>query len=572
METDPLRTTTPATTTLRAGMLTAVLLFARLLNAPSSARAQSSGAAPRAAVTMAPSPTHPQDSGPRAVPGPLPLPAGSSLVPAVSQEPASRVTAPAVIGTSVLATTLSAAVAPIGYSVSLPTELNPQPGGLTEASVASRALRHAPSLRAATASVAAARAQQIEVGMQFIPTLNLSFRYTRLSDYEGSQIPVFDSVSCVTNFAHCQANAQSYSQVYTLSPTLLDQYALRGSMIIALSDIPLRLVRQYQAAGLLVEAKKLDAAVTEAQTVLLALESFYEYLRAIGQLAVARQSAESANRRVEELRHSVAAGVASRAELLRAEASASALTKVLLLGSNSLALSEAQLRQRLHLDPQEPIVNGEALDSPLPSEADAESLIRDALLHRSEVASLSQQAQSLRMTRASFVAALLPSLSALGNVDYANPNPRIFPQTGVFQSSWDVTLAVSWSPNQAAMGAAAMAQLEAKRQLLLAQIEQVRDAIELEVRAALHGTASARAQVDSARAQLAAAEESHRARSLRFSQGGATHAELRETELELLRARLGVLNAYVDLRLAHVRLKRACGARPGSARSQDRAR
>lgn len=461
------------------------------------------------------------------------------------------------------------AVAAAPTSTQLPSALQPQPGGLTAEGVAARALRHAASMTAATASVAAARAQQLEVGMQFIPALNLSFRYSRLSSYEGSQIPVFDSVRCVTNFSDCQVNALSYAQVYTLSPTLLDQYALRGSMIVPLSDIPLRLLRQYQAAGLLVEARRLDAEVAAAQTVLLAFESFYEYLRAVGQLAVARQSVESANKRVEELRQSVASGVASREELLRAEASASALLRVQLIGSNSLSLSEAQLRQRLHLGPEEPVVIGEALDAPLPSETDVDRLIREALLARSEVASLSQQAQSLRMSRASFQAALLPSLSALGTVDYANPNPRIFPQTGVFQSSWDVTLQVSWSPSQAAMGAATMAQLEAKRKVLLAQLQQVREGIEIEVRAALHGTTAARAQVDSARAQLAAAEEGQRARSLRFSTGGASSAELREAELELFRARLGVINAYVDLRLAHVRLDRAIGARPRSRSSQD---
>lgn len=566
MTREALRRPGPRVARVRSLMLAA--LAGTLLGAPIATCAQSSGAAPRPPGTLAPTPTNPLDSGQGAVAGSIAPAAGATTTPgplpsAASGPSADRVAAPPVVGTPRLEAALPALLPPPSQaSAELPAALVPHPGGLTMEQVIERALRSDPGLRAAAAGIAAARAQRLEAGLQFLPSLNLSFRYTRISDYTASQIPVFDGINCVTNFSDCQANGQKYVTNYDLSPLILDQYALRGSITVPLSDIPLRLLRQYQAAGLTLEARRLDAEVTAAQTAQRACEALYEYLRAVGQQAVARQSLESADKRRDELRRSVTLGGAARADLLRAEATASDLSRLALLSRNSLALSEAQLRQRLHLSATEPLFLGEALDAPLPIPEDAEALIGEAVKSRPELASLSRQAEAMGLNRATLQATLLPSLSAQGNVDHANPNPRFFPQSADFNTSWDVSLQLSWSPSQAIVGTATMARLSAQRAQLLALLDQTREGIELEVRASLHAAVAARAQVDAARAQLAAAEEAHRVRSLRFSAGGATQAELRDVELERLRARLGIINAYVDLRLAYVRLQRSLGKRP----------
>ena len=105
----------------------------------------------------------------------------------------------------------------------------------------------------------------------------------------------------------------------------------------------------------------------------------------------------------------------------------------------------------------------------------------------------------------------------------------------------------------------------------MAQQQATRDGIEIEVRAGLNHVQAARAQIDAARAQLASAEESFRMRSTRFGTGAATQTDLREVETELLRARLGVINAHVDLRIALCRLQRSLGQKPGAAGSGPRA-
>lgn len=540
---------------------------------PSDAWAQNAGAAPRAPGEVGPTPTNPMDSGFGTTQGVRPVdvgtpPGGASGTPAWTPPSiGSAVSIPATPTAGVVATpSLGVARTSPGTSgehAALPAALHPQTGGFTLARVVERALRGDAGVAAARAAVTAARAGQIESGMAFIPSLNLSFRYTRLSEFTPVSLAFFDGARCVTNLSDCQGNTQAYYQSLQLAPAILDQFALRGSVSLPISDIPLRLLRQYQAAGLTLEARRLDAQVTAAQTAQGAGEAFYEYLRALGQAAVARQSADSAARRRDDTARSHAAGVAARADLLRAEAVVRDLDRVLLLSRNSLALAEAQLRQRIHAAPDEALILGEALDAPLSIPTDLAHLLDRALSQRGEPQSIERQASALGLSRAALWASLLPSLSAAGNVDYANPNSRFFPQTAEFRGTWDVSLQLSFSPNTTASAAATMARLQAQQQQLVAQARAVREGIEIEVRANLNQVQAAQAQIDVAQAQLSAAEENHRMRSTRFGTGSATQGDLLEVETELLRARLGVINAHVDLRIALCRLGRALGDVPG---------
>jgi outer membrane protein TolC len=65
-------------------------------------------------------------------------------------------------------------------------------------------------------------------------------------------------------------------------------------------------------------------------------------------------------------------------------------------------------------------------------------------------------------------------------------------------------------------------------------------------------------QVTATRA-VAAAEESHRVRRALFQNGGATSVELTDAETELTRARLAVIGAHVEARVAELELTHALG-------------
>jgi outer membrane protein len=118
-----------------------------------------------------------------------------------------------------------------------------------------------------------------------------------------------------------------------------------------------------------------------------------------------------------------------------------------------------------------------------------------------------------------------------------------------------------WSPTGAFAASAASSRLSAQRAALVAQLAQLREGTEIEVRSVWISAQTANAAIESARRQLVSAEESYRVRRERFLAGSAVSSDLTDAELDLLRARLALVNANVDLREALARLRRAVGER-----------
>ena len=381
-----------------------------------------------------------------------------------------------------------------------------------------RALKGDANLQLAQANVRAARAGQFESGLQFIPSLNLSFRYTRLSEFTPVSLPFFDGARCVSSLADCQSNTQAYYQSLQLAPAILDQFALRGSISVGLSDIPLRLLRQYQAAGQTLEARRLDAQATAAQVAQGAGEAFYEYLRALGQLAVAGQSVDSAQRRRDDLQRSVAAGVVPRAELLRAEAMLTDLQRLRLLSQNSLGLARSPAAPAHPCRPDRAAgprrsagrggdagVRGRAAHP-----ASAESAGRDSV---GRTAGAGRGPQSLGAVG---VAAAQPE--RFRQCRLRQPQLAFFPQTAEFRATWDLSLQLSFrparprSPPRPWRGSERSSKCPAGASAGGARRRRDRSP-------AQHSMAlAAQAQIAVARAQLLAADENYRVRSSRAGQ------------------------------------------------------
>ena len=155
-------------------------------------------------------------------------------------------------------------------------------------------------------------------------------------------------------------------------------------------------------------------------------------------------------------------------------------------------------------------------------------------------------------------------VAVAANADYANPNSRIFPVSAQFQGTWDVTVQAAWSPTAAIVAGATASRLSAQRTQIEAQAAQLREGIELEVRNNWAGVRAAEAQIEAARASLASVEEDLRVRRKRVGAGSAIATDVADAEANVLRARLGVVNAGVDLRVARARLRRAIGPREGA--------
>jgi outer membrane protein TolC len=295
----------------------------------------------------------------------------------------------------------ASARAPVG----LPAALTPAAGGLTADRAAARAVRTSLAVRAAQASTEAASAGRTEAMVAMIPQLSLTARYTRLSPItppvlnfghlvgQRDAAPVRrhqrrvvlgsrnagGALMCPTGAGAIPSSAPTTPSAGFSFPVILDNILLNATVTVPLSDIPFRLARVYEAAGLTVQARRLDELSSRAQAAADARVAFYEYMRAQGQLAVAQQALETARQHRIDLARFVEAGTVARVELLRVDAQVAESERIVLSAREGQSLAEAQLRQRMHVGEAEPLTLGESLDGELRMPGSARELIERAV-------------------------------------------------------------------------------------------------------------------------------------------------------------------------------------------------
>lgn len=485
----------------------------------------------------------------------------------------------------------------------IPDSLRPQPGGITADGAAARAVQTSYAVRAARANTEGAGAARTEAALSMIPQLTLQARYTRLSPVTNTSIgasnptplllggagPMGIQTPCVVTAAQgvmvngatvplggviggsvgqggasvCRDGSvpiQSPPSSFSF-PVILDQIVFHGTVNVPITDLIFRLSRAYQAAGRLEQARRLDEETARSQAATDARVAFWEYVRAQGQLLAAQEGLVSAQRHRDDLAHLVEVGTAARVDLLRVEAQVAETERLVLLAREGVGLSEAQLRQRMHLGPGDRITLGESPEAPVEVPRNLQDLLQRADHDRPEVASLQAQREALDANVSATRASIWPSLLGQFNFDVANPNQRYFPQSPVFNTTWDASLILQWSPTSALVNNATTDRVAAQRDAIEANVMALREGLELEVRAAYMNAQTAAASIESTRRQLSAATESYRVRRERFVAGSATSADLTDAELDLVRARLAAVNAQVDVRESLARLRRAIGVR-----------
>jgi outer membrane protein TolC len=456
------------------------------------------------------------------------------------------------------------------------------PGGLTADRVAARALDTAPGLERARAAAEAAQAAAAGAALAFIPRVETSARYTRLSAITPPQLSFGASISA-EQIAQARAaiaavsdpaaralftgqlDAQiAQSQGGFSFPVILDQYALHLGVAVPVSDLFLTILPAYRASRRFAEAADAQLASQQQSIALQAREAFYGYARAraghaVAQLAVAQ--VEAHRRDVEAL---VATGTVPAVELQRLEAQLAAARVGLARALGGVAVAAVAVRTLMHEPSGDAPGIGEDFSADLPPLRETpEQLLALARDRRPEVRVLRAVVEGRESLTTARRMRGMPRLAVAANADYINPNPRFIPQSQVFNGTWDVSAVVSWSPNDflAATqdGRAASAELAQAR----ADLAALEDGLRIEVQQAYESYVAARDALAAARLGEAAATEAWRIRQERYRAGSAVTSDLFDADAEVSRARFDLVNAAVDLRVALARLRRATGGEAG---------
>jgi outer membrane protein len=150
-------------------------------------------------------------------------------------------------------------------------------------------------------------------------------------------------------------------------------------------------------------------------------------------------------------------------------------------------------------------------------------------------------------------------VAVAGGVDYARPNPRIFPRIADWRDSWDASMSVSWALWDGGRVAAERAEAAALARAARRRLDEFDSLLALELRQRRLDLEAARAALRAAGDGVRAAAEARRVVADRFAAGVAQSTDVIDAQGALLQAELDRTRALAALQLAQARLERAVG-------------
>ncbi|TPV94331.1 MAG: TolC family protein [Myxococcales bacterium FL481] len=445
-------------------------------------------------------------------------------------------------------------------------------GGLTVDEVARRARQASPRLAEAGAEREAARARVRAARVGYVPQLELSASYTRLSSLSnnlgGSLVGAANegplSVGpcpggggeCVVDSAGTPVAAQSLR-----IDSVDNNYsaALRGRL--PLTQWVVQVPAQVRSAKLGVEAAQAQHDATVRAVEAMAKIAYYDWLRALTATQVAGAAVDRVAARYREVSDLASLGAAGQDDMLRLERG--------WLGAKErrsvLAGTEEIARQKLALEldaPADSLAPGSELrgrQRSWPTEESTASLISRALSQRVELTALRRGVAALESQERAAKVDAWPQLDVFGEALVANPNPRIFPPQPDFEPTWAVGASVTVQlPRVIAAGPQADG-IAAQRRAQTAAYQSMAREVKLQVVAATVARRTAVEAIELAEAQVVAARGAYEIITARHQEGQVAVAELIDAEGELVQAELAVVDAWLRLRRAEVELGFAVG-------------
>jgi len=444
-----------------------------------------------------------------------------------------------------------------------------QPGGLTSKRVAERTVDTSARVEAKRRAEASAAASASQVAQRFFPRLELSARYTRLSEVTMPAFGTSEGVSQV--FVQGESSTATpvgpSDQLMKVTPppfafpVLLNNFELKATLSVPLSDYLLRMSTAIGAANEALYGaewnRKAEALLVQTDAKI----AYYEWVKALGARYIAQKSVSQVQAALRDVQQSFEIGTASKADVLRTEAQYNQAKLLLSRAERGVHVATEAIRTLQHDPPGAQYSVGENIleDVIVDAPATLEAAYQEAREKRLELRALKAVESSYRKQAEAARKDNYPRLDAVGNAIYANPNQRIIPNLGTWDGTWDASLVLSWTPTAIPGVQSGARALDAKAAEYAAQRQAMEDGLRMEVAQALSALEEAQSAVITAREVLRASEEGERVSRELFRVGRATALELSDAQTNLTRARLELFFSHVEVRIARERLMHALG-------------
>ena len=276
-------------------------------------------------------------------------------------------------------------------------------------------------------------------------------------------------------------------------------------------------------------------------------------------LRVVEQSLASVNAHLRDVRNQLDAGVVPPSDVFTVDAQASRQRMLRVQAGSARDSVEAELGRLVGAAPGTPIEPAAALDALGPPPAPLEDLIASARLQRPERAVLLKRTDAAGERARAAAAGTKPTVAVGGGVDYASPNPRLFPREDAWHTSWDASVNVNWPIFDGGRTRSEMAEAAALRRAVQERLADFDATVPVEIRQRVGEITASRAAIEAASDAVRSAAEARRVLGDRFAAGVATSTDVLDAQVVLLQAELDRTQARANAHLADARLARVLG-------------
>jgi len=267
----------------------------------------------------------------------------------------------------------------------------------------------------------------------------------------------------------------------------------------------------------------------------------------------------SVDAHVRDLASRLEQGLIPPNDLLSAQAQQARQRVLSIEAKNAAAVAEADLQRLLGLDRTQRVEPSETLEGGPASAADLDALVAQSLRQRPERQALERRVDAADARHLAADASGRPLVAVSGGYDYARPNARIFPRTGEWRDSWDLSVSATWSLWDGGRRQADQAEASANARAARERLAEFDRQVVFEVRQRWLEADSSRAAVAASDTGVQSAVEARRVVRERFNAGVATSTEVLDADVAVLQAELDRTRALANVRLAEARLERAVG-------------
>ena len=189
----------------------------------------------------------------------------------------------------------------------------------------------------------------------------------------------------------------------------------------------------------------------------------------------------------------------------------------------------------------------------------ANVLVTQAIENRPERKTFLARVTALEAREDAVLANNKPTVAAIGGVDYARPNPKIFPRIGEWQRTWDLGVSVSWNVFDFGRTKSQAAEIAAAATAARERIAEFDTVVAADVRQRILDLESSQAVVQASTDAVRSAADARRVVGDRFAAGVATSTDVLVAQVAFLEAELARTRALAGVKLAEARLERSLG-------------